>query len=657
MKKLFFRLKLLLKPNRGFSLVELSVVISVAASATVGMLAWTQPTSATNALKSAETTKRMQEIQKAIENFRVLNKRLPCPADPLMRNDNTRAPLGTNYLIPTGASTNSYKNDYGMEDLYTSEASGLITPGVNCPISVGAVPVFSLGLDESYITDGWGRLFTYHVSPSLCGIDTYTTADLANAATEKVGCTEKDYRNKTGTIFVDNYAATVSLTKSAAFTLVSHGVNGFGAFLPSGVKLPASADAKEVENSDGDTSYVKNIQTTVFDDIVVFETKNYLESLSNRKSVKHLTVEQCQANSQALSKVTLTEVAAMKAMTSYQQNTIDASAIQNTGDKALLGILKATQTICVSYYGAAPATINGKTWSGAQCPGNRNPHPDATPFVSTYTAATDSCVCASGLWDGNCGPVVTFVPTDVTTLQIWLDASDSSKMSTGNCTTSVIPTNGQTIGCWKDKSGNGRDFWSGATYSTGIQNSKSILVHTAPDWCSGTGISGNLGITSGGWTAINMFNVVRVGTSGPISGGGRLISLGTNNDGNCNLSNNNGFNMMMTGSGELFQFCQATNVLSGAALTLAPGSTFAVYSLIGDGGLLKVYKNGVQVGSSVGAGAGPYSPTKLVLGYSVEQGCWRTSFDEAEFLLYSKSLSLTERQNIENYLISKWAIQ
>ena len=54
------------KRRKGFSLVELSVIMSVAAAAIVGFLSWTQPPISTNAIKAVQTRTKLIEIQKSV---------------------------------------------------------------------------------------------------------------------------------------------------------------------------------------------------------------------------------------------------------------------------------------------------------------------------------------------------------------------------------------------------------------------------------------------------------------------------------------------------------------------------------------------------------------------------------------------------------------
>ena len=68
----------------GFSLVELSAIIAIAAIILVGYLSWTIPAGKNNAMKILDSQQKIATIAQAIESFVIYNKRLPCPANPLL---------------------------------------------------------------------------------------------------------------------------------------------------------------------------------------------------------------------------------------------------------------------------------------------------------------------------------------------------------------------------------------------------------------------------------------------------------------------------------------------------------------------------------------------------------------------------------------------
>ena len=244
---------------------------------TVGLLAWTTPKQHSDAQKYMETRAKMEKISEAIRIFRTKRNRLPCPADPYMRSDGTRDSSG---------GTDYYVNSFGLEDLDTTQTAvnGKTTLGTDCPSNIGAVPVYALGLDGPMIEDAWQRRFTYQVSDNLCGEDQGTTT-LSTLESISRGCTPQDYNDRVGDIAVKDISGT-TLTPKAAYVIVSHGPNGKGAFLPSGVKL-SGASGNELTNSSnsGDEKdlFIKDKRTSSFDDVVLFKTRRMLERLKQAK--------------------------------------------------------------------------------------------------------------------------------------------------------------------------------------------------------------------------------------------------------------------------------------------------------------------------------------------------------------------------------------
>jgi len=358
----------------GFSLIELSVIITIAATLTIGFLVWTSPTGLTDAIRNVQTHRTMQKVADAIEAFRVQEGRLPCPADPLLREDNTRLP---------GASTDMYVNPFGTEDLNTTRSATTENAiGVDCPNSIGAVPAHSLGLNTRYMFDAWNRQLIYHVSNSLCGSSTLT-AQTNDVTHKQTGCRASDYANHSGDLIVHEDDGT-ALTESAAYILLSAGANGYGTRLPSAEPVGNPSQSAEIENADGDAIYTVATPGTTFDDILTYRTKSQIEQLTYKKDAQLLSKTKCRTNSTAIHELTTSSLHNLQTtFTTYERNTL------NTGDQVTLGLLLTLQEICIEHYGADEAGITA--WGGPQCPGN-----------AQYDIASRACECPSGNWDDCC---------------------------------------------------------------------------------------------------------------------------------------------------------------------------------------------------------------------------------------------------------------
>jgi prepilin-type N-terminal cleavage/methylation domain-containing protein len=495
--------------QRGFSLIELSVVISVAAAATVGYLSWTQPANIADSQKAIETRMKIEMIAKAVESFRVEKGRLPCPADPYMVENNTHndsSAAAVDLLHMSSVATSGldlYVNDYGTEDMDTSDTdndtvrslnqattTGKITIGLDCHANVGAVPAHSLGLSNKYMTDGWGRKFTFQVSKVLCGSDLGTTpgAGLSVEASRMKGCTSDDYEDNNGDITVSSGSAVI--TSNASYVIISHGANGKGAFLPSGVKLADDGSGNEFINGNNyKTGATTVYKASTIDDMVYFKTKTQMERLTNRETAKQLSVDECNEVSSLIAAINLNEAVAMG-------DTITArvrGASYNSGQQVVLGMLMNYQSLCVKYYGAVAATVGNKTWGGPQCPGGVDNPNQAS---SRYNAAANTCTCSTNAW-ASCAYQQPFTYNTVAGLRLWLDANDSTTLfaTVGTACTGGAATT--TVGCWRDKStaAGGTYNASGAsapTYNATGLNGKPTLVFNGSNHMTNAATVGNL---------------------------------------------------------------------------------------------------------------------------------------------------------------------
>jgi len=240
--------------SKGFTLVEVAVALGIIALLLAGALI---PLSTQFDVRNvADTQRAMESIREAITGFAQANGRLPCPAD------GTIAAGGTNA---------------GKE---------------LCPNAFGVVPWATLGVPE---TDGWGRRFSYWVSPIF-----------ADAMGTTFGCTPAPVPAPTQSSFALCSLGTLTVNtrneSTHAFNaiglmlpavIISHGKNGFGAYTPGGVTLAAPAGTDEIANANhasAATTFFSRIPTPSrspcsdaagpsfceFDDIVVMISSNTL---------------------------------------------------------------------------------------------------------------------------------------------------------------------------------------------------------------------------------------------------------------------------------------------------------------------------------------------------------------------------------------------
>lgn len=196
------------RPSRGFSLLELAIVVSVLAL----MIASILPilTQAQLQRKNKELSFRMDRIEQAIQQFVQINNRLPCPS---VRG------------YATGHAS------YGIEAATPGTCTSTYSSGTNGVL--GLVPTRTLGLPDDYGFDPWDRSITYVVDTRATGPRAlnylYPLTDMAHSAAQGTtlgAMTVKDVQWSTTTVS--------DRTTNGILVLISHGPNGHGGYLRTG---------------------------------------------------------------------------------------------------------------------------------------------------------------------------------------------------------------------------------------------------------------------------------------------------------------------------------------------------------------------------------------------------------------------------------------
>lgn len=250
----------------GFTLLELTLVLL--ALAMVAGLFLNASLSTRTEEKRDITLKRMQGIEAALLRYRRLNHRIPCPAD----------------ITLTTASAS-----YGHEDR-TGNCDPGVAGGANYTV-IGGVPSKTIGLQDEYMYDGWGRKFSFAVFHEF-------TKDCAFA---------------TSTIVPAGYAGIVvndingdARILDGVYLILSHGSNGHGGYLRSGTRYNAySTNVSEHENCDcnssaadtgadhifieADYTETSGAPTNRFDDLLQFATREQVRSVQDENG----TTETC----------------------------------------------------------------------------------------------------------------------------------------------------------------------------------------------------------------------------------------------------------------------------------------------------------------------------------------------------------------------------
>jgi hypothetical protein len=235
-----------------------------------------------------------------------------------------------------------------------------------------------------------------------------------------------------------------------------------------------------------------------------------------------------------------------------------------------------------------------------------------------------------------------FNNNSISGMQLWLDAGDPNNNS-------VVPTTGSTITTWYDKSGFGRNATanSAITYNTaGLAANYPALtfVATSPRW-----LTGNVNLTT------DKLTVFAIGSMASSSGvAARIIGFS-------NAAGTNDFN-----SGSFFGLLRQSNTgvgpyRNGTYTANDPPSYSTPY-------LWEAWYDGtnqnatVQKGNTTSIGSNASSGNFGITFYTVAANpntgdLHYLTGSISEIIIYNRSLSTTERQQVEGYLSWKWGLQ
>jgi prepilin-type N-terminal cleavage/methylation domain-containing protein len=278
----------------AFTLLEMAIVIAIIAVILAGGAV---TFSASVKQKQFDQTKeKMAVLQKALRDYWRTFGRLPCPADIVSYS------LAESNFGVEAENKGSCDGTPAATFFYNIDLDSIAGPALcsynevthsysdathdNC-IYLGMIPVRTLQLPDDYAFDGWGRRLSYVV---------HSDFTLPNASAD-LGVTS-DVDNGTTRIIVKSDALT-NKTQAAAYALLSHGMNGHGAY-PRHSQVgtlrvnSGSANTMELGNCHCDNiaedqgltntfyqaPYSTNTAsvTDTFDDLLVFGTRGNLAS-------------------------------------------------------------------------------------------------------------------------------------------------------------------------------------------------------------------------------------------------------------------------------------------------------------------------------------------------------------------------------------------
>jgi prepilin-type N-terminal cleavage/methylation domain-containing protein len=223
------------KKNLAFTLLEMSITILILGIILVGAINF--QINIKERSKENITADKIEKIEQAIRAYFIQNEKLPCPAD-----------------ITSLKTDSSYGNELRTNGSCIVNNSNFL----NNSLIYGGVPTKVLDLNNDYGIDAWNDKIAYIVSKSYSDSKIYLVGN-------------------SGTLKIKNIAGT-KITDEAIYVLISGGKNRNGVFA-NGSQLTIDSsltDSANVFSTGFSGTFIKDVNTNSFDDLVAFKKKNDL---------------------------------------------------------------------------------------------------------------------------------------------------------------------------------------------------------------------------------------------------------------------------------------------------------------------------------------------------------------------------------------------
>ncbi|WP_142849653.1 type II secretion system protein [Telmatospirillum sp. J64-1] len=240
----------------GFTLIELSIVLVILGIIITMGVEFAHSARDHRRFKTTET--KLSTIEEALVLYAARHRRLPCPAD-------ATSGTGSAHSMLSGNDVTGCANDQRR----------------------GIVPWIDLGLPKDAAIDGWGNFITYrvHADAAMDGTGSCTNISLDTRGVDLQNCqpgsSELEARLEIGLLILDGVGGNPVMDPDeltgAAYVLISHGSNGFGAYSATGsyrafAANPNAAEQRNANNNplggNGNSDAYIDGRLGTFDDLV-----------------------------------------------------------------------------------------------------------------------------------------------------------------------------------------------------------------------------------------------------------------------------------------------------------------------------------------------------------------------------------------------------
>ena len=233
-----------------------------------------------------------------------------------------------------------------------------------------------------------------------------------------------------------------------------------------------------------------------------------------------------------------------------------------------------------------------------------------------------------------------FLPTQISGCQLWLDAADPS----------VVIKSGTTVTAWNDKSGNGNN---GTASGSPVLLANSLNGSYPSIYFNGSSSIAGATVVSG--TTLTAFCILQT-TDANLNTNGRLLSLSA-------PGRNDYDNVQSCIPYDQFNNAQINtnrgNTGTPQVVYNVPVGTSALVATIFDGNTSNIfYANGsLYVTATAASWNQSFSITTYCIGNAINPNSAWYKGRIGEIILYSTALSNQQRQKVEGYLAAKWGLQ
>ena len=227
--------------KKAFSMLELTIVITIMGFLTVGILEFSKGTMLASQYK--ETKQKLNIIENAVNQYILENNRLPCPA---------------------GIKLASSSTDYGKESRSNEECIVNAVNGIKLVsenLFIGGIPFLDLGLGVNYDFDSWNNKITLLINKEYS--KNIFKSNLKKESSKLITVNNKGTKNE-----------------EAVFVLVSNGRNKSFALNRKGVNSANQKGLPEEKNNSYNFKATKTIfensNSKGFDDLIRYSTKKQI---------------------------------------------------------------------------------------------------------------------------------------------------------------------------------------------------------------------------------------------------------------------------------------------------------------------------------------------------------------------------------------------